>query len=45
MELLDVQIEKAIGKSLRRAQRHGDLPAFDIPDQIVVERPQARVDG
>ena len=40
MELLDVQIEKAIGKSLRRAQRHGDLPAFDIPDQIVVERPK-----
>lgn len=38
--MIDTDLQKAIAKALKAAQRSGDLPAFDIPAQLVVERPK-----
>ena len=29
--MIDVELKSAIAAGIKRAQRHGDLPAFDIP--------------
>lgn len=33
-------LQRNLAKAIKSAQRKGDLPAFDIPDEIVVERPK-----
>jgi len=38
--LLDEQISEALRKALRKAQKRGDLPRFDLPVTIPVERPK-----
>lgn len=38
--MIDVELKSAIAAGIKRAQRHGDLPAFDIPSEIPVEHPR-----
>jgi len=45
MEMLDAQLERAIVRALKRAQRSGDLPPFDIPERVPVEHPKQRDKG
>lgn len=39
MQMTDALLRDAIAKALKRAQRQGELPAFDVPE-IPVERPK-----
>jgi arginyl-tRNA synthetase len=39
MQMTDALLRDAIAKALKKAQRQGELPAFDIPE-IPVERPK-----
>jgi arginyl-tRNA synthetase len=38
--MIEAQLKAAIAQALKRAQRQGALPAFDIPDSIPVEHPK-----
>lgn len=38
--MITLEIRDALAHAIKRAQRHGDLPAFDIPQDIPVERPK-----
>jgi arginyl-tRNA synthetase len=38
--MIDVELRAAIADAIKRAQRHGDLPAFDIPQDIPLEHPR-----
>ncbi|MHB1318070.1 MAG: arginine--tRNA ligase, partial [Anaerolineae bacterium] len=38
--MIDVELRAAIAESIKRAQRHGDLPGFEIPADIPVEHPR-----
>ncbi|MHB0856332.1 MAG: arginine--tRNA ligase [Anaerolineae bacterium] len=37
--MIDVELQSALVSAIKRAQRHNDLPAFDIPD-VPVEHPK-----
>jgi len=43
--LIDVKLAGAIVKALRKAQRKGDLPHFELPEQVPVERPRQEDKG
>ena len=45
MSLIDVELRDAVAQALRRAQRKGDLPRFEIPGDIHVERPKQQEMG
>ena len=38
--MIDVELKQAIAKGLKRAQKRADLPKFDLPEDIPVERPK-----
>jgi arginyl-tRNA synthetase len=38
--MIDVELRAAIADGIKRAQRHGDLPVFNIPADIPVEHPR-----
>ena len=38
--MIDVELRAAITASIKRAQRHNDLPAFDVPIDIPLEHPR-----
>ena len=40
MNMIDQEIRKALARALKKAQKSGALPAFDLPDDIPVERPK-----
>lgn len=40
MTLLPAQLQQAIAKAIRRAQKEGALPEFELPREIPVERPK-----
>jgi len=40
VHLIDVELGQAITKALRKAQRRGDLPRFNLPEHLPVERPK-----
>jgi arginyl-tRNA synthetase len=37
--MIDLELRECLARAIKRAQRHGDLPAFDMPE-IPVERPK-----
>ncbi len=43
--MLDIALQKAIAVALKKAQKHGDLPAFEIPADIPVEHPKSEALG
>ena len=45
MDMIDVELQKALAKALRKAQTHGELPQFEIPHDIPVERPRQETMG
>ncbi|NLT74191.1 MAG: arginine--tRNA ligase [Chloroflexi bacterium] len=38
--MIDVELRETIAAGIKRAQRHGDLPSFDVPADIPVEHPR-----
>ncbi len=40
MKMVDDEIRGALAKALKKAQKKGALPAFDLPADIPVERPK-----
>jgi len=40
-----VKLKKAVAKALKKAQKRGDLPGFDIPEEIPIERPKQEAMG
>ncbi len=40
-----VKLKKAVAKALKKAQKRGDLPGFDIPQEIPIERPKQEAMG
>jgi len=40
VNMIDVELRKALVKALRKAQERGELPQFEIPQDIPVERPR-----
>lgn len=40
MTLLPAQLQQAIAKAIRRAQKEGALPDFELPREIPIERPK-----
>jgi len=45
MGMIDVELQQAIARALKRAQHHGELPPFEIPADIAVERPKSEAMG
>jgi len=45
VNLIDVELGEAVAKALVEAQRKGDLPIFDLPEQVLVERPKQEAMG
>ena len=45
MSMIDVELQQAIARALKRAQHHGELPPFEIPADIAVERPKSEAMG
>ena len=45
MGMIDVELQQAIARALKRAQHHGELPPFEIPADIPVERPKSEAMG
>jgi len=41
----DVKLKGAVAKALKKAQKRGDLPGFDIPEEIPIERPKQEAMG
>jgi len=40
VELVDTALQQAIRRALKKAQRKGDLPTFDLPEEIPVSKPK-----
>ena len=40
MIMIDDELQAALARALKRAQRSGDLPKFDLPPEVPVERPK-----
>ena len=40
MTLISAVLEQAVTKALRKAQKKGDLPPFDLPETVTIERPK-----
>jgi arginyl-tRNA synthetase len=38
--MIPFELKDCLARAIKRAQRHGDLPAFEIPQDIPVERPK-----
>lgn len=38
--MVDVELERAVRAALKKAQSKGDLPAFELPEQVGIERPK-----
>lgn len=38
--MINQELKSVIGRAIARAQRHGDLPTFPVPDDIAVEYPK-----
>jgi arginyl-tRNA synthetase len=38
--MIDEQLEAAVAKAIKKAQKRGELPAFEIPEEIPIERPK-----
>lgn len=45
MGMIDVELQQAIARALKRAQHHGELPPFEIPADIAVEHPKSEAMG
>lgn len=43
--MVDIEIQKALAQALRKAQECGDLPQFELPQDIPVERPRQSAMG
>lgn len=43
--MIDTELQKALGQALREAQECGDLPQFEVPQDIPVERPRQSAMG
>lgn len=42
MDMLDTILAQRVAAALKKAQKKGDLPRFDLPAQIPIERPKQR---
>ncbi len=38
--MIPLELKESLTRAIKRAQRHGDLPAFEMPEDIPVERPK-----
>ena len=45
MEMVDAELQSAVAAALRKAQKRGELPRFDIPQDIPIERPRQEANG
>jgi arginyl-tRNA synthetase len=43
--MIDTELAQAIARALKKAQKAGELPAFDLPTEIPVERPKQETMG